>query len=642
MKHPSLPGGVSARWLILATLFLAIIVACFRQAPAPESPDDTVDIIAHGGAQGHAPANTLAAFDLALNQGATVLEMDVQQTADDHLVVIHDDTLDRTTDGTGAIAETTLAELKALDAGWAFEDDSGGFPYRGRGVAIPTLAEVFERYPDTPMIIELKTEGGTDIIQPVIDLVKAFEREDDVVLASFSEAFLQPVREQLPTVRTNMPESESTDFFIRQLLGIHPWWQPPGDLLQVPATHTLKLGPITLEDMTVPTPGFVRAAHRLGLDVQVWTINDPDLMHALLDAGVDGLITDYPDRARAVIAEREASRLAVRGPDVLAHYDDQLARAEHLQEDQGWLTPLMQAVTFLGDEEFYLIAFPILYWTFSRHLGIRIGLMLLLTAGLNSVLKLVLATPRPLFLKPELGLVHESSFGVPSGHSQNAAAIWGTTAVLLRRWWLALPLVGLIGLIGWSRIHLGAHFLEDILSGWAIGALLVLGFVLLSPRIEAWWSRQSPAQRILTTVTVSWALIAAAALLVGRLQGWSPLWPGLPDPEIVVALSHTVSPAGTLAGLGVGLVLLQSVGGFTTAGSWTHRLARLGIGFAGVLAFWLGLGAVFPGGEAPLDLTLRYLRYALVGAWVVGIAPILFVRLGLSQPDNPRTTAALG
>jgi len=642
MKHPSLPGGVSARWLILATVFLAVIVAFFKQAPAPGSRDDTVDIIAHGGAQGLAPANTLAAFDLALNQGATVLEMDVQRTADNHLVVIHDDTVDRTTDGTGAIAETTLAELKTLDAGWAFEDDSGHYPYRGRGEAIPTLAEVFERYPDTPMVIELKTGGGPDIIPLVIDRVKAYNREDDVVLASFDETFLQPIREHLPNTRTNMPESESTDFFIRQLLGVHPWWQPPGDLLQVPATHTLTLGPLTLDDMTVPTPGFVRAAHRLGLDVQVWTINDPVVMHAMLDAGVDGLITDYPDRARTVIAEREASRLAVRGPDVLAHYDDQLARAEQLQTDWSWLTPLMQAVTFLGDEEFYLIAFPILYWTISRHLGIRIGLMLLLTAGLNSVLKLVLATPRPLFLKPELGLVHESSFGVPSGHSQNAAAIWGTMAVLLRRWWLALLLVGLILLIGWSRIHLGAHFLEDILSGWTVGALLVLGFVTLSPRIEAWWSRQSPAQRILATVTVSWALIAAAALLVGRLQGWSPLWPGLPDPGVVIALSHTVSPAGTLAGLGVGLVLLDAAGGYTTAGSLPRRLARLVIGFAGVLVFWLGLGAVFPGGEAPLDLILRYLRYALVGAWIVGVAPILFVRLGLSQPDNPRVTQALG
>ena len=642
MKHPSLPGGVSARWLILAALFLAIIVAFFRQVPAPEHPDDAVDIIAHGGAQGHAPANTLAAFDLALNQGATMLEMDVQRTADNHLVVIHDDTLDRTTDGTGAISETTLAELKALDAGWAFEDDSGDFPYRGRGVAIPTLTEVFERYPDTPMIVELKTEGGPGIIQPVIDLVKAYGREDDVVLASFSEAFLQPIREQLPTVRTNMPESESTDFFIRQLLGLHPWWQPPGDLLQVPASYTLELGPITLEDMTVPTPGFVRAAHRLGLDVQVWTINDPATMHALLDAGVDGLITDYPDRARAVIAEREASRLAVRGPDDLARYDAQLARAEHLQDDWGWLTPLMQAVTFLGDEEFYLIAFPILYWTISRHLGLRIGLMLLLTAGINSVLKLVLATPRPLFLKPELGLVHESSFGVPSGHAQNAAAVWGTSAVVLGRRWLALLLVGLIALIGWSRIHLGAHFLEDILSGWAIGALLVLGFVMLAPRIETWWSRRTPAQRILATVTVSWALIAAAALLVGRLQGWTPPWPGLPDAQVVIALSHTVSPAGTLAGLGLGLVLLDAAGGYTTAGPLLHRLGRLVIGFTGVLALWLGLGAVLPGGEAPLDLILRYLRYALVGAWIVGIAPLLFVRLGLSGPGQPRQPPVSG
>lgn len=636
MKHPSLPGGISARLLVAAVVFVAVIVAALHQTPPPESVDTEVDIIAHGGAQGHAPANTLAAFDLALNQGATMLEMDVQLSADNAVVVIHDGTLDNTTNGSGAIADFTLAELKQLDAGWFFRDESGDYAYRGRGVTIPTLAEVFERYPNTPMVVELKTEGGPAIIQPVIDLVKAYEREDDVVLASFSEAYLRPVREQLPTTRTNMPESESTAFFIRQLVGLHPWWQPPGDLLQVPATHTLALGPVTLEDMRVPTPGFVRAAHRLGLEVQVWTINDPPTMHRLLDAGVDGLITDYPDRARAVIAEREANRLAVRGTDVLNDYADQLARADRLQTEWSWLTPVMRLASFLGDEEFYLLAFPILYWTISRHLGIRLGVMLLLTAGLNTVLKLVLATPRPLFLKPELGLVHESSFGVPSGHAQNAAAIWGTSAMLLRRVWLAMVLVGLVLLIGWSRIHLGAHFLEDILSGWAVGALLVLGFVLLAPRVERWWARQRPAQQILATVTVSLALIAAAALLIGRLQGWAPPWPGLPEPEVVIALSHTVTPAGTLAGLGVGLVILHAAGGFSSSGTWPRRFGRLAVGFAGVLVLWLGLGAVFPGGEAPLDLALRYLRYALVGAWIVGIAPALFVRLGLAEPDRSR------
>lgn len=634
MRHSILPGGLRVRWLMLATLALLLIVLAFQQAPTPKPAPETVDIIAHGGAQGRAPANTLAAFDLALNQGATVLEMDVQLTADGQLVVIHDDTVDRTTNGTGPVADYTLAELKALDAGWGFQDDLGGFPYRGRGVAIPTLTEVFERYPDTPMIVEMKTEGGPDIIQPVIDLVQRFGREDDVVLASFSESFLEPVRNQVPEVRTNMPESESTEFFIRQLVGLHPWWQPPGDLLQVPATHSLSVGPIHIEDMRVPTEGFVRAAHRLGLKVQVWTINDPDTMRLLLDAGVDGLITDYPARARAVIAEREVGQLSVRGPDALADYDDQLNRAAYLQDTWGWLTPIMQAVSFVGNEAFYLLAFPILYWTISRHIGIRLGIMLLLTAGLNSLFKLILATPRPLFLKPELGLVHETSFGLPSGHAQNAAAIWGTAATLLSRTWVRLLLVALVLLIGWSRIHLGAHFLEDILTGWAIGAVMVLSFVVFAPRIEAWWSRQRPAQQILITVTLSWILIALGALLVGRLQGWLPPWPGLTDLGETIALSHTVSPAATLAGLGIGLVILKATGGFRSAGSIRLRLGRLVVGFGGVLVLWQGLGAVFPGGETPLELMLRYLRYALVGAWIVGIAPALFVRFGLAEPDR--------
>jgi glycerophosphoryl diester phosphodiesterase len=119
-----------------------------------------------------------------------------------------------------------------------------------------------------------------------------------------------------------MPESETYDFYVRHLVGLHPWWSPPGSIYQVPEDF---------DGRRVVTPRFVRAAERLGVDVQVWTVNDPEQMHRVLDAGAHGIITDYPDRAVEVLAEREATRGAVRGSD-LSRYDGQLDRADALQE----------------------------------------------------------------------------------------------------------------------------------------------------------------------------------------------------------------------------------------------------------------------------------------------------------------------
>ncbi len=614
--------------MLLVVLLVPIIAVTLQTEPldpVPHFAEREVSIIAHAGAQGHAPPNTLEAFEAALELGADTLEMDLQVTADREIVTIHDGTVDRTTDGTGAVADLTLAELQALDAGATWTDEDGDTPFAGQGVRHATLREVFEAFPATHLIIELKTDGGEAIIQPAIDLVRGYEAEDRVTIASFREDYLQPVREQLPGVPTNMPESETYDFYVRHLAGLHPWWQPPGRLYQVPEDF---------DGRRVVTPRFVRAAERLGVDVQVWTVNDPEQMHRVLDAGAHGIITDYPDRVVEVLAEREATRGALRGSD-LSRYDGQLDRADALQERLGWLIPIMTAVTFLGDEEFYLLLLPLLYWAISRRMGIRLGAMLLLTASINGLLKLTFTTPRPSFLQPALGEVTETSFGLPSGHAQNAAAIWGLLAASVRASWLRVALLALIALIGWSRFFLGVHFLEDLWVGWTVGFVLLALFLLLEGRVARWWLGLTARDRMLASVVASLAIVAPAMLLAGRLVGVAFPWPGLPDPLVATGASHVVTPAATLAGFGVGLAVLLERGGFDHRGPVGQRVVRVLVGLVGVVVFWQGLGAVFPGGEEPLALLLRYVRYALVGAWVGGIAPLLFVRFGLAAPAPP-------
>ncbi|WP_052665261.1 glycerophosphodiester phosphodiesterase family protein [Nitriliruptor alkaliphilus] len=613
------------RLVVAGVLLAAIVGAAWSQVPPPaEVAGDDVLVIAHSGAQAYAPTNTMPAFDLALEQGADVLEMDLQLTADGEVVILHDGTVDRTTDGTGSVGDLTLEEVKELDAGATFEAPDGTRPFAGQGVTIPTLAEVLDAYPDVPLNIELKTDTGDRVVQPAIDLVAASGRADTITISSFDTDYLLPVREQLPEVRTNMPEGETTGFYVRQLVGLHPWWSPPAEVFQVPEHH---------DGRRVVTPRFVRAAERVGATVEVWTVNDPEQMHRLLDAGVHGIMTDVPDVLVDVLEEREAARGTVRGPDP-SRYAAQLDRAARLQHDLGWLTPLMAVVTFLGDEEFYLLAFPILFWAISRRWGIRLGVMLLVTAGLNGVLKLLFATPRPGFLAPELAQVDEHSFGIPSGHAQNAAAVWGLFAVGARRRAVRIGLVLLILAIGWSRVHLGAHLLEDLLVGWLVGAVLVVWFVVLEPRVVRWWRRVTDTERVLAGVVASLAMIAPATLLAGRLAGVSFGWVGLPDATSVAGASAAVTPAGTLAGLVVGLVLLARGGGFEVGGPTGQRVLRVLVGGIVVVVLWQGLGALLPGGEDPVALVLRYLRYAAVGAWVGGLGPLLFVRLGLASPGR--------
>ncbi len=248
-------------------------------------------VFAHRGGAGLWPENTLFAFRNAWALGVDVLEMDVHITRDGHIVVIHDSTVDRTTNGTGRVRDFTLAELQALDAGYRFTPDGGKtYPYRGKGIRIPTLEEVFDAFPDGRFNIEVKTDAP-DAVGPLADLIKRKGVEDRVIVGSFDQAIVDELRARLPHVATFASQSEVTAFWVFQTLRLARAWRPVPDTLQVPTHH--RLGGY---DVTVVTPGFVQAAHSLGVRVDVWTINDPDEMARLLDMGVDGIMTDYPDK----------------------------------------------------------------------------------------------------------------------------------------------------------------------------------------------------------------------------------------------------------------------------------------------------------------------------------------------------------
>lgn len=262
-------------------------------ARVPAWQREQVVVIGHRGAAGHAPENTVESLRRAVELGARTVEFDLRVSADGHVVVMHDDTVDRTTDGSGRVSRHTLEELRRLDAGHGWPAEDGSYPYRGKGLRVPTLEEALEAADGAFRVMELKADAGPGLPERAIETVRRMGCEGSVLMASEDERALRIVRDRLPAVPTNLAEGEARRFYALHLVGLQRRWRGRGRVLQVPEVH---------EGRVVVTPRFVAAAHDRGLDVQVWTVNDADTMRRLVEYGVDGLVTDYPDRALDVVA----------------------------------------------------------------------------------------------------------------------------------------------------------------------------------------------------------------------------------------------------------------------------------------------------------------------------------------------------
>ena len=244
--------------------------------------------IAHRGGALLAPENTLAAFSMSTALGLRYLESDIRLTADDELVCFHDETLDRCTTGTGRIASRTLDELRARVR------VQGSEP-------IPTLREALETFPDVCFTVDVKDRAA---IAPMARLLQRRDFAERVCVAGAWDGWLQLLASQAPHVRTSLGWRSLVALISASKSGI----PVPAAMVQGRFAHV----PIQLGRMPVNSPALVRRAHRLGVRVVVWTVDDPRTMHELLDLGVDGIITDRPDVLRTVMIQR-GSWTAMRG-----------------------------------------------------------------------------------------------------------------------------------------------------------------------------------------------------------------------------------------------------------------------------------------------------------------------------------------
>ncbi len=307
--------------LVLAGALAAPAAASAQLAENPWLARTPLNI-AHQGGEIEAPSDTLYAFKTAMRKGADMIETDVHLTADGRVVVLHDETVDRTTNGSGSVEQMTLAEIKRLDAAYWFIEGEGtvhdaGRPasdFTWRGVAtgdrrpprrftandftVPTLDELLEAFPNTLLNIELKpTVAMTGRLEAAVaNLLRAHGRTDDVIVASFNDQSVEIFKAIAPEVHTAVPTAQVAAF----------WASSQGELPGTPnPQHVAFQVPETFEGLTVVTPDFISDAHANRLAVHVWTVNEAEDMHRLLDWGADGIMTDRPTLLERVLRERK-------------------------------------------------------------------------------------------------------------------------------------------------------------------------------------------------------------------------------------------------------------------------------------------------------------------------------------------------
>jgi len=277
----------------LAFIFLVFVISVIVNPKAPSKlyydGAATPLVIAHQGGDGVWPGDTMFAFEQAVAIGSDVLEMDAHITKDGEIVLMHDETVDDTTDGTGLIEELTMAEIKQLDAAYEWSIDEGKtFPYRGQGIQVPTLRELFEKFPNMRYLIEIKLTNNP-IDKPFCDLIREYNMQEKVIVGSFHDEAMAQFRATCPEVATSGSRGEVTAYVILGKLFLGGFVAPEYQSLQVPWEKSESKG------IPIMTARFIREAHAKNLHVEPWTVNNPELMKQYIEWGVDGIITDRPD-----------------------------------------------------------------------------------------------------------------------------------------------------------------------------------------------------------------------------------------------------------------------------------------------------------------------------------------------------------
>lgn len=288
---------ISVMMILILLHLLQYLKVRYAPIPPPEKGfflllEDPA-IIGHRGAAGSCPENTLASFREALKD-AQGLELDVGMTKDGVIVVIHDETLERTTDGTGRVQDKNLEELMQLDASFAFKKTAPHL-LKEEQMPIPTLEQVLETFPQTPLLIEVKGRGA-DVAQNLSRTIALHGAEERVLIAGKDDQTIQQIRNYLPGIQTGAALKEGILFYILAHLGLAVWFTWSFDGFFIPPRYY---------GLPLLTPPFRLAAKGMGLPIHLWTINGKEEINKYLSRGIQGIISDYPKTVRELVEEKK-------------------------------------------------------------------------------------------------------------------------------------------------------------------------------------------------------------------------------------------------------------------------------------------------------------------------------------------------
>ena len=282
-------AGSLAGMILALYLYLVFFHPRAKAADHPFFTGERTLAIAHQGGRGLWPENTLLAFGRALDLGVDVLEMDLRGTSDGHIIVHHDASVERTTEGAGFVRELTLDEIRKLDAGYRFAVETDGIashPYRGQALAVPTLLEVLGRFPESRLNLEMK-EFDPKLARALCATLRKNGFADRALVASFDHEPMAAFRDACPEIATSATLREGLAFYQLDRLRLGSLFRSPAVAFQVPEYFG---------EIHVIRARFLEAARSFNVRVQVWTVNEDKDLARMLAMGVDGIVTDYPDR----------------------------------------------------------------------------------------------------------------------------------------------------------------------------------------------------------------------------------------------------------------------------------------------------------------------------------------------------------
>jgi membrane-associated phospholipid phosphatase len=317
-----------------------------------------------------------------------------------------------------------------------------------------------------------------------------------------------------------------------------------------------------------------------------------------------------------------------------------------LQGMGDWLSPVMVFFTRLGYPQAYMILIAIIYWSIDRKLGLRLAIFLPLLASVNSILKQALHAPRPYWLDPHLKAIHVSNgFGLPSGHAQASTAWLYAGSYLKRRWFWAVS-VTIVLMIGLSRIYLGVHFSSQVLLGWSIGILVLIGFIRYESKLMTWFLGQKFGSQLILISGISILLAILGGVFVFILQDWempsewirnaSDDLAGTNETILIsIGMASVAGNTGGFFGVALGALLIHRYGGFETRGRVWKRLLRSIAGLIILLALYGIFVLISPDhAKEVLYSVWRFSGFFVISFSTIFLVPCFFIRMNLLSQEN--------